>query len=558
MNKILIIDLDGATFDLIGPWVKAGKLPNFSKTMQGGVTANLRSTIPPITPCAYTSFLTGKRPGNHGVFDFYHRARESYNLEIVNTSTKNGIAFWRLLNSHGRKTGFINVPTFFPAEEIDGFIVGCGLLTPEVTNERFVYPKNLFEKHNLDKSKYILELNWESFRYGNIDNTHYAEILKMLNEREKVALKLFKEENWDFFMVHFHAIDWVQHFFWDETDKVLEVHKEIDRIIGEFLNLIDDNTTVIIMSDHGFGPTYKTIHTANWLQKIGLLEIKPIPFQYFLDKSFDYLFYKIFKFSDKNKFISGTKKVVSKTYGLFPGFFKSLLDRLITFVYENVPKIEGKYHVSYTSRFAWSKTKAYAVGWMGQVYVNLKGREPEGIVSYPEEYNEIRDYIRDEYYKLKDEKGQQLIEKVLMKEEIFTGDSSESAPDLIPFNEKNVYYFHPDIEFNDIIAAPLPWRKGNHHPKGIFMIKGPNIKTGKTLPNIDIIDIAPTILYIMGVPISKEMDGKVFKNCLAKEFQQANQVKFLETYEMVHSDVDAPSSLEEEVVKRRLRGLGYL
>jgi predicted AlkP superfamily phosphohydrolase/phosphomutase len=173
MSKVLIIDLDGATFDLIKPWAKEGILPNFKRIMQEGGTANLQSTTPPITPCAYTSFLTGKSPGKHGVFDFVHREKNSYNLQSVNTNTKKGTAFWKLLNRYGKKTGFINVPTFFPAETLDGFIVGCGLVSPDVNHENFVYPGHLFEKHNLDRCAYILKPAWETMRHGDLD-THYC------------------------------------------------------------------------------------------------------------------------------------------------------------------------------------------------------------------------------------------------------------------------------------------------------------------------------------------------------------------------------------------------
>jgi predicted AlkP superfamily phosphohydrolase/phosphomutase len=344
-------------------------------------------------------------------------------------------------------------------------------------------------------------------------------------------------------MVHFHAIDWVQHSFWDDDNKVLEVHKEIDKTIGEILEHIDDETTVIIMSDHGFGPTYKTIHISNWLQKIGMLKIKPIPFDYILNKSLEYLFYKILKVSDQNNFFSGLKSTLAKIYNILPGFIKTLFDKSVTLLFNLIPTLERKYHVLYFDRIDWQNTKAYTVGQMG---VSSK------------EYDQVRNYIRDEFYKLKDEKGQPLIEKVYMKEEIFSGESFDAAPDIIPFNEKNVYYFHPDIDFKGIVTPPVQWRKGNHHPKGIFIINGPDIKSGAHYSQINIFDIAPTLLHCMGVPVLTDMDGKVFTNCFTDEFLQANPVHSLDPYEIDHSEANLATDAENEIIMRRLRGLGYL
>src|SRR4030042_4385845 len=118
--KILIIGIDGASFSLIVPWVDAGKLSNFARLMENGAWGNLNSTIPPLTSPAWTSFMTGKNPGKHGLFHFISPKQGSYEFFYTNASTRNSKTIWRILSDDGRQVGVVNVPMTFPPEEIAG------------------------------------------------------------------------------------------------------------------------------------------------------------------------------------------------------------------------------------------------------------------------------------------------------------------------------------------------------------------------------------------------------------------------------------------------------
>src|ERR1051325_8760378 len=119
-KRVFMIGWDGATFDLIHPWVKDGKLPNIARPMERGVHGPLRSTIPPWTFPAWTSFMTGKNPGKHGVYDFLRPRQGSYDLEFVNGSHRRARTFWQILSEAGRKVVSISVPCTFPPEPVNG------------------------------------------------------------------------------------------------------------------------------------------------------------------------------------------------------------------------------------------------------------------------------------------------------------------------------------------------------------------------------------------------------------------------------------------------------
>jgi predicted AlkP superfamily phosphohydrolase/phosphomutase len=135
--RVLIVGLDGATFDLMLPWIEEGCLPNLARILRSGSKSPLESTIPPITPCAWSSFMTGKNPGKHGLFDFIEPHGE-HGFRFTNASFRDGETLWGCLSRHGRRVGVVNVPMTFPPEPVNGFLIS-GLDTPHELSP-FMYP----------------------------------------------------------------------------------------------------------------------------------------------------------------------------------------------------------------------------------------------------------------------------------------------------------------------------------------------------------------------------------------------------------------------------------
>ena len=129
VRKVICIGLDGATFDLIRPWLSKGKLPNIGRIIKDGVWGELESVIPPVSAPAWTSFMTGKNPGKHGIFGFKKEKQGTYEELFVNRKLIKSETLWKCLSDVGKKVIVINVPLTYPPEEINGYLMS-GMDTP--------------------------------------------------------------------------------------------------------------------------------------------------------------------------------------------------------------------------------------------------------------------------------------------------------------------------------------------------------------------------------------------------------------------------------------------
>jgi predicted AlkP superfamily phosphohydrolase/phosphomutase len=523
-NRVVVIGLDGATPELLFPWAKKGYLPNIAKLIETGVSGKLRSTIPPITAAAWVSFMTGKRPGKHGVVDFVQKKPWSYDIatfdrsEIekksgIDLSLANAVAIeskkiWDILGEHGKKVGVMHVPITYPPSKVNGFII-TGLGTPG-PNSKFTYPSNLREKILSNGYKiHITELDVE----GNEDAA-LRDMRDTETKRCEIAVNLMKEyEDWDFFCIIFEATDFVQHFFWEHMDPrhhlhnpekakkygnaILNCYQLLDEMIGKILENADDDTSVVIMSDHGGGPLNKLFYINKWLMNLELLKLKNqnnqrIPVRIGVDK----------------------EKIRESLIKLG---LKNILKRIPKSIKNKIPD-----DAFTMSDFDWQQTKAYSFGGWSYIYINLRGREPEGIVS-KEEYDAQRDYIINELYKLKDpDTGENIVQTVFKKEDLYGTQAPDQLPDIIIMMDESIDCKHSIPKGNSVLLPSSINKSGNHRKDGIFIIKGQNICANIDSINAEIIDIAPTILYILGVPIPPDMDGKVIECAFNSGFVRLN------------------------------------
>src|SRR4051794_3200949 len=267
--SILIVGLDGATFDLMLPWIHEGRLPNLARLLSDGAWSRLESTIPPITPCAWSSFITGKNPGKHGLFDFVEPERDGRGFRFTNASFRDGESLWACLSRHGRRSGVVNVPMTYPPEPVNGFLIS-GLDTPH-EHSPFMHPTEIRQVLKDAGIRYRIDQQ----HLGNMRTTkrrrqQLLDIFEGESARTAAFRHLSKLRPCDFRMIVYGATDQVQHHFWhfmDEThDKhdpegakefrnaIRDTYKHIDVQLGQLLEECDDDTVVIIMSDHGFGP----------------------------------------------------------------------------------------------------------------------------------------------------------------------------------------------------------------------------------------------------------------------------------------------------------------
>ena len=284
--RVLVIGLDGATFDLLLPWLEEGFLPHLAEIWRRSSYAPLRTTIPPITASAWTSFQTGKNPGKHGLFDFTQYRPGSYETPFVNARSVQAEPLWVTLGRHGKRVVVLNVPVTYPPRRVNGYLIS-GLLTPS-TNVEFTYPPGLSQELTETIGDYEILVPVRDFLHlgvrGFVDR-----LTGVSRKRAEAARYLMGRLEWDFFMVHFHSPDVLQHALWSFLDRshpeydaaadgdreyVRSYYRELDSLVGSLVREAGQNVTVVLMSDHGFGPAYKRFHINQWLATQGFLTLR--------------------------------------------------------------------------------------------------------------------------------------------------------------------------------------------------------------------------------------------------------------------------------------------
>jgi predicted AlkP superfamily phosphohydrolase/phosphomutase len=503
MPKVLVIGLDGATFDIILPWVKEGKLPNFKKLINEGSYGNSTSTLPTVSPVAWTSFATGVNPGKHGIFGFLTDYESN---PVIRTDVKSK-SFWEIASENGKRVITMNVPMTYPPEEINGTMIS-GYESPE--GEIFTYPANLTQE--LINKGYQIEALNASFKSGNED-----EFLKSLyyteGKREEIALDLMKKEKWDIFIIVFTETDRMQHYFWNYMedkdpkygDEILKFYQKIDKTIGNFLNQTDNNTNVIIMSDHGFGPLKGEIYLNTYFMNNGMLNFKS-PLTYWLIKLglTQQSLASRFEQLQKTPIVRFINFVLEK-FGLKTRLGTTspvALDSIDLSGLTNIGKIFPYLTYDYIN---FSKTKIYAENFGGGIYLNVKGRDSLGMINQ-EDYKKIVLETMKDLSELKNSKGEKLFENVYAREDLYNGPYVDNAPDIIVESESNGYDTVGWLGYNTLISSN-DIKSGNHRKNGMIILWGKNFSRG-IIENASIIDIAPTILKVIDLKIPEDMDGK--------------------------------------------------
>jgi len=563
-QRVIVIGLDGATFNLIMPWIEMGRLPNINKLIQEGVYGDLESTIQPMSPQAWSSFITGKNAGKHGIFDFTWRKPYSYEVQLTNASYRKGKSLWRILGEQGKKVGVINVPMTYPPEKVNGFLIS-GMDAPGV-NSDFIYPSELYKEILEHFGKYIIgQRLWEFSRRGKLRELLDA-LKEMVRLRTDISLYLLDKRRSDFFMVVYRATDVVQHIFWKYYDPnhplhpagtagfenaIYEIYHELDLAIGKFIQLMDSNSSLILISDHGAGGNSpKSIYLNSWLESEGFLNYMDRPIK------------KGIVLNDRlEQYLLSAKGRLAQ---YVPRKLKLDLQRLLPSFFNKVASI------SYFSHIDWSKTKAYSEEIRTNIWINLKGREPGGIVEQ-ENYEALRNEIIKRIYSLKDpDTGRQIFQRVFKKEELYQGKFLNSAPDLVLLQAQDQYELIPrsslNIKKREAIKIPSEDEcrrdtkpSGGHRLNGILISYGKHFPKNHRIERANIIDLAPTILYMMGCPIGSDMDGRIVKEIFTDEFLKENLPIYNDTVES--SDASVPKKKyekeEEQEIKDRLKGLGY-
>jgi predicted AlkP superfamily phosphohydrolase/phosphomutase len=532
-RKVFVLGLDGGSWSLLHRLMDEGYMPNLNRVCRDGASGTLQSTQPPYTGPAWVSCLTGVNPGKHGVFGFTSRQVGSRHRSLVSSQSIRAPRIFHYLEKAGRSSGLINVPVSYPVDRVNGFMIPC-FLTPQGKDD-FCHPPGLYKELLKDIGTYIINVRLAD---RTIDNEallkRFVEDLLFCTKKRFEAMQvLWKRYNPDFFMIVFTCMDKLQHKFWKFMDPesplyhtpmaerarphLFQVYRYMDEIVGYITRSMDTDTTLYIVSDHGFGPAEKRVFLNKWLARQGLLHFK---------KGRAYLNALLYHF--------GLKKI--RFYDHNIALSDHPLDECINY----------------------SKSRFYCSDVYEQgIYANISNSSPNASIVYDEE----RLKIKQKLLALKDpDTGKPFVDEVKFREEIYWGSCVNDAPDLMLKMQNYSYLLNKSIpvlgdKFVSIVEGP----EGCHRPEGVFTAYGQDIqKRGDVAASI--MDIAPTILHHFGLPIPKEMDGRILKEVFTSELVDTIQAEGEEnelawSIEGLH-DVDYDRE-EEAEIKARLQDLGY-
>ena len=446
---MFVIGLDCAPPELV---FDEFDLPNIQQLME--CYGELTSTIPAITCPAWMSMVTGKNPGKLGFYGFRNRKGFSYtDMWIANSLAVKEDTLWDIFSREGKDVSVIGVPQTYPPKPVNGIMV-TSFLTPDI-NHQYTYPDSLKTEIKDLVGEYVLDV--EEFRTED-KRKLLSQIYEMTEKRCNVVNHYLKKK-WDFFMWVEMGPDRLHHGLWKYFDTTHRKYKEsdlksaipeyyqyLDNQIGEMLHLIDDDTCVIVVSDHGAKKMEGCININDWLIQEGYLHLKEEPSQ-----------------------VIPFKKV----------------------------------------QIDWKKTSVWAWGgYYSRIFFNVKNREEEGILT-KEEYYDVREDVKKKLESMKDDRGAPLKTKAFRPEDIYTGKHVSEAPDLIVYfgdlcwratesvGHDSIYSFETEIGPDDCV----------HAQKGIFILKDPEERVSGRKENLNIMDFAPTVLDLMGSKKVSDMDG---------------------------------------------------
>ena len=544
-RRCIILGWDGATWDLLKPWAEEGVLPNVARLLREGAHGILESTIPPLTPTAWTSIYTGMNPGKHGVFGFTLRPREvrsggnPKHAELVSSLNIAAPRVWQVLGAHGMRSGLINLPLTYPPEPVHGFTL-TGMMTPGgLTLHGGSYPEALLaEVEQAIGQPYVVDVAIHGDPDGFLDRLD-----EVLSIREKTIEYLIAREAWDLFWVVFVVPDRIQHLFWkylvrgtsfyDSPEgnrlrpRIIDLYHRLDKVLGRLMDAVDERTTLMLISDHGFGTREKAIYLNKWLEQQGFLQLKTT---------------------------QGTVRHVMRWLNV------DALKRLIPLglLYRVRSRTAGT--------IDWPRTRAFAsTPDVSGIFINVRGREPEGTVEPGEEYDRLCAELIDKLTRLEDPSdGESLIDRVYRNTDLYWGPELKNGPDLVVVTHKERHVVSDSVFEAEAIKSLQGTPRGGHRGAGVLGMYGPQVQSGAVVGPSSVMDVAPTILYSLGLPVLTEMDGQVLMQAFYSRFVARNPVRevtvtdlTMATQAIDHSP-DVYSHVEAAAISEHLKALGYL
>src|SRR6266511_5223369 len=536
--KLTVIGLDAATFDVIDPLLAAGQLPNIARVLDSGTGATLRSTTHPLTPHAWTTMVTGVNAGRHGVWDFVERDETGYELRVINGSYRRAAAVWDRLRLSGKRVGLVNIPFTWPAPKVNGFaIAGMDAAAREsgMTN-----PPELFDELRREFGPLELDHRFPVTSEGEPDLDF---IRRAAEQKVEITLRLSDRFEPELLWVVFMAADHIHHAAWPDWEDrgpdsaVAETYRILDQAVGRLVEAASGND-VMLVSDHGGGSLRGVVNLNAWLAQEGYLTYTRPTEQ--LDRKFvDALF----------------------------ALRRRIPQRIRYWVKQRAGGLrERMYERRQYSVVDCAQARAFSYGAFGNIVVNVRGRNQHGTVEPGDEYDRVREEIAAKAMGIRGPDGEPIVAAVHRREDLFEGPQIEKIPDLlVEFHNyewlgKGNLKTRAETIWDTIELEPGSKHEyvGSHRHDGIFALAGPSA-TKRERAAIEIADVAPTVLYLLGEEIPVDLEGRVVAEAIDPEVLDRRPPEYDDiTLMKVGRPAEGYAPEDAEEVERRLRGLGYI
>ncbi len=532
--KTLVLGLDGACYPILDAMIANGVMPFLGEIRKRGMSTTLMSTVNPLTPPAWTTIMTGRSPGSHGIYDFI-RAEErgpSVFFALNSSRDRRTETIWEIASRQQRRVTVLNFFGMAPPRPIAGHSIS-GFI-PHRHLKRAMWPPTLFDDlqalPDFNRRELAMDLDLEKKSIQGLPEEDYESWVGLHRRREKqwfeIARWLMTTDPSELTAIVFDGVDKVQHVFWryldpeifdDDRatpqdrkvrDMCIEYYREVDGYMRGIAELSGPDTRIFIVSDHGFGPTWEVFYLNAWLAERGYV-----------------------KWQDESD--------LDETGAL-------TVNRL-------------KNHVGMLD---WDRTVAFCLT-PSSNGVTIRRGENGGPGVRGDEYAKMRRKIADELLAWRDpDTGEAVVTSVITREEAYPGSLMEKAPDLLLTLR--------DHGFVSILNADRPLRKrssvlGTHRPEGIFLATGPGIEPGRGTVPLALVDVAPTVLYSLGLPVPSDFEGQVAPGVFTPAFVKEQPVQtgpptmppdpFPERSESLQPALGEEAEVE---MVERLRALGYL
>ena len=524
MKRAVIFGLDGATFTVLDDLVRRGVMPYLGRFMDTGTRGFLSSTVPPLTPIAWTSMITGRTPGHHGITGFFqYNAGNPPSVRVSSARHLCVETIWSMVSRKGMRASCFNFPVHDPPPKIEGSVIP-GWVTWRWL-KRNSHPPELIDRlkrevPGFDIKDLGMRYSEEKKAIAGSKLEEYDPWILLHTQRERQWFNVLRHslvnDACQLTGVVFDGVDKLQHLLWKFLDPALEpanpsaefirvrelcwtYFRQIDQFLEETVRLAGPETTVMITSDHGFTGTDEVLYINTWLEKEGFLTWKP-------------------------------------QTEMAPEDSRELGDGL-------------PYHLF---AFDMTQTQAFsAEASSNGIRINRENLRDE-------EYEAFRCRLKDALLSrcVDPDTGERLISRVWYREEVFGGPKMEQAPDITLTLRDNGFF---SVHRGDKVLKKRPETLGTHHPYGIFIAKGPAVRHGESIDPVRLVDITPTILYLLGLPVSAMLEGRVIEEALAPEYVASHQLRVdVEESEFEQDEFAEMAAEDDPQILERLKALGYI